>query len=256
LLLVFSQPAWAKSAESIVRRANNLYRQGSFSQAVGEYDKALVEKPDAAEPKFDKADSYYRLDDVNSAMGLYKQVAAETKNMNLVEKAKYNLGNSFFQQGVKQKDSNPQKALEDLKTGIECWRSVLDIDPKNEKAAGNIEVARLIIKDLIDRMNKQKQQDANQPQEPNKPQQNKQQQNQQQPATSDQQPAAKKQDANKPKEPNQPKEEKGEPNQQNNQRQFAPPDATAQQILNREEKQRKERQILERAQYQKVDKDW
>ena len=80
--------------------------------------------------------------------------------MKLVAKAKYNLGNCYFQHGSKQKDSDLQKSLEDLQTSIVCWRSAMEIDPENEKAAKNIEVARLIIKDIIDQLNKQKEQQA------------------------------------------------------------------------------------------------
>ena len=38
----------------------------------------------------------------------------------------------------------------------------MEIDPENEKAAKNIEVARLIIKDIIDQINKQKEQQQQQ----------------------------------------------------------------------------------------------
>jgi nucleoside-diphosphate-sugar epimerase len=114
------------------------------------------------------------------------------------------------------------------------WRPVLDIEPKNEKAAKNIEVARLIIKDIIDQINKQKQQDPNQPQASNQSQQ----QQQAQEASG--------------QDPNQSQEQKAEKQQEEK----AAPDATAQEILDKEQRQKQQRQILERARYQKVDKDW
>jgi len=67
-------------------------------------------------PKFNKANSYYRLDDLAKAMDLYGQVAAETKDMGLVAKAKYNTGNCYFQRGSKQRDSDLQKAMEELQS--------------------------------------------------------------------------------------------------------------------------------------------
>ena len=164
-------------------------------------------------------------------MNLYRQVAAESKDMNLVAKAKYNLGNCSFQQGSKQRDSNLQKAIEDMETAIAHWRGVLDIEPKNEKAAKNIEVARLTIKDILDQLkNQQQQQDPNQPQDPN---QSKQQQDQQQ----SQQPQG--QDPNRPQDPNQPQQQasKEDPNQpqqqpkQDDEQQKQACDVTAQEIL-------------------------
>jgi len=259
LLLVLSllQAARAESARTSVQQGNRLYAQGNFNEAISSYEQALLEKPQSREPKFNKANSYYRLDDLTEAMDLYKEVAAESKDMKLVTKSKYNLGNCFFQQGMKQRDSDLQKALEDLKTSITHWRGVLDIDPKNEKAAKNIEVARLIIKDIIDQINKQKQQDPNQPQDPNQGQSQQQQQQGSQ------------QDPNQPQDPNQSQQQQQaqeasgqDPNQsqeqqpEQQQQEKDAPDATAQEILDKEQDQKQQRQILQRAGYQKVDKDW
>lgn len=259
LVLPLLQAARAESARTSVRQGNQLYAQGNFSEAISTYEQALLEKPQAQEPKFNKANSYYRLDDLVEAIDLYKEVAAESKDMKLVTKAKYNLGNCFFQRGMKQRDSDLQKALEDLKTSITNWRGVLDIEPKNEKAAKNIEVARLIIKDIIDQINKQKQQDPNQPQDPNQGQSQQQQQQQQ----------GSQQNPNQPEDPNQSQQQQQaqetsgqDPNQsqeqqpEQQQEEKNAPDATAQEILDKEQDQKKQRQILQRAGYQKVDKDW
>ncbi|MHC4620319.1 MAG: tetratricopeptide repeat protein [Planctomycetota bacterium] len=164
LLLVFGslQAARGESVRTSVHQGNSLYSRGSFNEAIDKYEQALLEKPDAAEPKFNKANCYYRLDDLAKAMELYREVASESKDMNLVARARYNLGNCHFQQGLKQQDSNLEKALEGLKNSIGHWRQVLEIEPENEKAAKNIEVARLIIKDIIDQLNKQRQQQQQQ----------------------------------------------------------------------------------------------
>jgi tetratricopeptide (TPR) repeat protein len=256
LVLPAIDTARAESARTSVQQGNRLYAQANFDEAISSYEQALLEKPQAQEPKFNKANSFYRLDDLAEAIDLYKEVAAESKDMKLVTKAKYNLGNCFFQRGLKQRDSDLQKALEDLKTSITHWRGVLEIDPKNEKAAKNIEVARLIIKDIIDQINKQKQQDPNQPQDPNQGQTQQQQQQQ-----------GSQQDPNQPEDPNQSQQQAQEasgqdPNQsqeqkpEQQQQEKDAPDATAQEILDKEQDQKKQRQILQRAGYQKVDKDW
>ena len=251
LVLVTSQAAFADSARVSTTQGNKLYRQGNFNEAINSYDQALLDTPGALEPKFNQANSYYRLDDLGKAMDIYRQVAAESKDMKVVARAKYNLGNSYFQKGSKQKDSNLQKAIDDLKTAIGSWRGVLDIEPENKKAAKNIEVARLTIKDLLDQLNKQQQQqDPNQPQDPNQQQQqNQQQQNSQQDPNQPQQQQAAGQDPNQPQDPNQSQD------QQQRQQQVAP-DTRAQEILDKEQRQRKERQILQRGSWQKVEKDW
>ncbi len=249
----------------MLRQGNRLYGDNQFAEAVNKYNDALVEQPQAVEPKFNKANGYYRLDDLSEAMDLYQQVAAESKDMSLVAKAKYNLGNCYFQRGNKQRDSNLQKAVEDMQTSIAQWRQVLDLDPQNKKATRNIEVARLTIKDILDQIKKQ--------QEDQKKQQNQQDQQKQQQQNQGQQQNQPKprQDPNQPQDPNQsqksePKpdpnqsrqEQKPDQGQQNKQQEAqAVPDATAREIIDREQQQKKERELLrQRGQYQEVEKDW
>ena len=165
LLTAAAQPVRAESVGQVVNEGNKFYRQGQYKEAINEYDKVATESPEVVEPRFNKADGYFRLGDMQQAIDLYKAVAAESKDMKLVEKAKYNLGNCFFQQGTKQKDSDAQKAVDNMQSAIGWWRQALDIDPTDEKAAKNIEVARLTIKDIIDQINKQKQQQQQQQQQ-------------------------------------------------------------------------------------------
>ncbi len=162
LILLTMQTAWANSAQTSVLHGNTLFRQGNLTEAIKQYDQALLDQPQVMEPKFNKANCYYQLDDLAKAIDLYNEVAAESKDMKLVAGAKYNLGNCYFQRGSKQMDSDLQKALEDLQSSIVYWRQALDIEPENENAAKNIEVARLIIKDIIDQLNKQREQQQQQ----------------------------------------------------------------------------------------------
>jgi Ca-activated chloride channel family protein len=259
---ISANTARAESAHALVQEANKLYAKGNFNQAIDKYDQALVENSQALPPKFNKANSYYRLDDLAGAIDLYKEVAAESKDMSLVEKAKYNLGNCHFQKGTKQKDSDLQKAFDELQTSISYWRQVLDMNPENEKAARNIEVARLVIKDIIDQLNKQKEQ---QQQQQNQQDQQSGQSQQQQPQQGSEQDPNQPQQSEQQNEPNQPEQKQAESEQQKQQpaeqqkqeeQKYAMPDTTADEILDKEQQQRKQRQILDRARYQKVDKDW
>lgn len=261
LELTLLQFAQAQDAQESVRRGNKLYKQQQYNEAVEEYEQALIAMPESLVPKFNKANSYYRLDDLSEAIDTYRGVTAESKDMKLVTRGRYNLGNCYFQQGMKQRDSSPQKAIDDLKTGIGYWREVLDIEPENEKAAKNIEVARLLIKDIIDQINQQ--QDPNQPQDPNQSQQQQQQDQQKQNQGSDpnesEQQQQQGQDPNQPDEPNenqQQQQQQQEEEAKQDEQKTQPPDSTAQEILDKEQRQRKQRQLMQNARYQKVEKDW
>ncbi|MCU0915102.1 MAG: tetratricopeptide repeat protein [Planctomycetes bacterium] len=257
--------ARAPAARQMLQQGNRLYADSQFADAVNKYNDVLVEQPQAVEPRFNKANSYYRLDDLGEAMNLYQDVAAASKDMSLVAKAKYNLGNCYFQRGTKQRDSDLQKALEDMQTSIANWRQVLDLEPQNQKAARNIEVARLTIKDILDQMKQQQQQQGQQ----NQQDQQKQEQQQQKQGQQNQDTQKSGSDPNQPQDPNQapktePKpdpnearQEKAAPEQQKPQEARVAPDATAQEILDTEQRQKKEREMLQRnAQYRDVEKDW
>ena len=251
ILLVCSsaQRVTAGLNRTLVQRGNELYALGDYNEAIIRYDQVLAQRPEAAEPKFNKANSYYRLDNVAEAMEQYRGVAADSKDIKLIGKAKYNLGNSYFQRAMGQKDTAPQKALEDLKTSVGLWRQVLDLDSKNQNAAKNIEVARLTAKQIKDQADEQKQQsqDPNQPQDPN--------QSEQQPQDPNQSQQQQPQDPNQMQDPNQqqPQPQQSEEDEKEKQQ---PPDAKAQEILEKEQKERKQRQILQRARWKKVEKDW
>ena len=255
----------AESPRLLVHQANGLYQDGQYEQAIAGYDQALVENPEAVVPKFNQANSYFRLDDLSKAEELFKEVAVKSKDMDLVAKAKYNLGNTFFHQGLKQTDSNPKAAIADVNDAIRQWQSTLDLRPKDAQAARNIEVARLMVKDLLDRLKNQ--QDPNQPhqQDPNQPHQQQGQKQQQQ-----QQNGQQAQDPNHPQDPNQgqaqPKQQpqnrdpnEGQQSKQPQQMQepnIPDQDMTAQAILDQEQRNKKEREQRRQVQRMPVIKDW
>ncbi len=58
LAVMVTQAAFADSARSTTSAGNTLYKQGNFNEAINKYDQALVDVPEALEPKFNKANSY------------------------------------------------------------------------------------------------------------------------------------------------------------------------------------------------------
>ena len=276
LVLLAAAGARADSAREMLAEGNKLFAEAEYTEAINKYNEVLLENPRALEPKFNKANSYYRLDDLGEAIDLFQEVAAESKGMALVGKAKYNLGNCFFQRGSKQRDSDLQKAVEDMKTSIAHWRQVLEIEPENEKAARNIEVARLTIKDLLDQLKKQQENQQQQQQGQQDQQQQEQQgQGQQQTPPEGQGQPDSSPDPNEAQDPNQPQDaggpqdpnetqDKQEPQQQQQpqtqdqqqQKETVVPDSTAQEILDKEQRQKEQRRILQRTQTRKVEKNW
>ena len=154
--------AWADasglSARQLVARGNIAFGQGKYDQALDAYQQASVDQPDNPRIYFNKAAVDYQQQDYQKAIQAFETAAIKTKDLTLEAKCRYNLGQCHFQQGQKQQDSDLNKALSNYENSIQHYQAALKLDPKLDNAAYNIEVVRLIMKDLLDKIKKQQEQ--------------------------------------------------------------------------------------------------
>jgi len=130
LFVLMTGSVRAKSAKNQISEGNVQYQQGNYEQAVEAYEQVLRENPKNSEAQFNKANALYRQKEFDAAIDSYQKAAVQSKNTDLISKAKYNLGNSYFNRGLKQ-ENDPQKAIESFESGIDCWRQVQQLRPDN-----------------------------------------------------------------------------------------------------------------------------
>ena len=255
IIILLAANVSAESARSLVEKGNQLYADRQFDSAIEIYAQAAEDAPKSPVPEFNTANSLYRLESFNDAIDRYKQVAAGSSDKRIVADAKYNLGNSFFQKALKNQQTEPEKTLEDMKTSIGYFRDVLDIDSANQNAAQNIEVAKAAYKQIEEQQ--QQQQDQQQENKDGDNQDEQEQDEQQQQDSQDNQDKSEQQQGEQ-QDQQQPQDQQQQDQQQPQEPKEQPmaPDATAQQILDKEKQQKKERQILQSLGFQKVEKDW
>ena len=190
-----------KQERNFVSQGNALYRQKRYAEAETMYKKALSFSPNSEVARFNLASALIRQagsTDANNgntplsdAMQLLTDLEANAQNMQIVEKAAYDLGNLAFNQ------QNYQGA-------IDHYKNALRKNPDNDKARENLRLAQ------------KKLEEQNKNQDKNKDQQNKDQnkdQNQQNKNNQDQN--KDKKDDNKDKQqPDQPKDQKKDQNNQ------------------------------------------
>lgn len=138
-----TMPLFAASPSKLVEEGNRLYRKGKYNEANQSYEKAAVDIPESPEIYFNKGNAYLAQGDMEKARELFRQAAQKATEVKLEARAKYNLGNLTFQEAVKYQDNDLQKALSKLEESARFYREVLDLDPSDEDAKYNIEVARL-----------------------------------------------------------------------------------------------------------------
>ncbi|MHC1741805.1 MAG: tetratricopeptide repeat protein [Syntrophobacteraceae bacterium] len=149
-------PCWtgAESAASLVNTGNAHYAAGEFDKALEAYEKALSEQPDAGEILFNKGNALFRKGEFDKAREAYRAAALHTKDPALEASAHYNLGNAVFEDGRKLLESDPQKAISQWGESVRHFHDALRIDPSHREAAQNMEMVRISMKDLADRLKK------------------------------------------------------------------------------------------------------
>lgn len=149
-------PCWtrAESGRSLVNSGNELYTAGELDKALEAYEKALSEQPDAAEILFNKGNVLFRKGEFDKAREAYQAAALRTKEPGLEASAHYNLGNAVFEEGRKLLESDPRKALTQWGESVRHFQDALRVDPNLRDAAQNLEMVRISMKDLADRLKK------------------------------------------------------------------------------------------------------
>lgn len=158
VMLAGSTPVLADSAGKLVRRGNDSFDRGDLDRAAEYYELASVKIPESPIVEFNLGNVEYMRGDFAAARGRFEEAALKSRDLSLEAQALYNIGNCAFRQGQRQADSDLEKALEFFKESVEYYSAALEKEPGMPDAAHNLEVARLVIKDLLDAIKKQQEQ--------------------------------------------------------------------------------------------------
>ncbi len=182
------QPYTTKRERNLIREGNTAYKEKRFADAEVLYRKALEEVPSSETARFNLAASLIRQGgsaDPNSgnnplkaATEILQQLAKDAADINIAEKAYYNLGNMAFNN-------------QDYASSIELYKNALRKVPGDDRARENLRLAQLKRQEQQDQQQNQQNQDQQQQQQDqqqqNQDQQQQQNQDQQQNQNQDQQ---------------------------------------------------------------------
>lgn len=173
-LLSFSAVTFAWGEEEpaeLVARANRLYGEEKFDKAELLYKDAQKVLPESPEINFNLGAVLYQQENYDEAEEYFSRaLESADASRQLRKRALYNFGNCAFQRGDKLLDSDLQKALESYRLSILRYQDVAsrdefasaERDGKEDKteqdARFNIGVARLKIKDILDKLKQQEEQ--------------------------------------------------------------------------------------------------
>jgi Ca-activated chloride channel family protein len=117
---------------SDINQGNNLYYKGQYDAAANKYIKS-IKKNNNPIALFNLGDTLYRQGKYSESSLAFAQLTQEAGNIRIKQKAFYNMGNASFRQ-------------EDYQQAVDLYEDALKIDPKDEDARYNLELAKKLLK--------------------------------------------------------------------------------------------------------------
>lgn len=128
LALLLSLPAGAQSQKQTIKEGNDAYKKAKYDSAAMQYSKVLQKDPDNVTAQYNLGNALYKADKKEEAIGAYEKSAGKLDKP--VEKS-----NAYYNKGVVYQ--NDQKLAE----CIEAYKNALKLDPDNEDARHNLQLA-------------------------------------------------------------------------------------------------------------------
>ena len=164
LVLMIGAPVWGEAPpHELVASANKALAKGAYDEALAGYEQAAKSLPDSPELAYNRGVTYYRKGELDKATEQFTK-ALLTRDLSLEAKVKFNLGNCAYADALK-KQSDLKVALERLGLAIGHYKDAIEANPEDRDARANMEMAQLLMKDLLDKQKQEqeKQKPASQP---------------------------------------------------------------------------------------------
>jgi Ca-activated chloride channel family protein len=143
-------------------RAYRDYKKGNYKESRSEYERLLEKKPDDPKLSYNAGASAYREGAYDAAAKAFSN-ATKAPELDLQEKAYYNLGNSNYRLGGEQ--TAPDKKMAVWHEAVQNYESALKLNPQDADAQFNHDLVKKELEKL-----KQQQQQKNQDKNDNKDQ--------------------------------------------------------------------------------------
>ena len=159
LCLICSAFVGAAGSDEAVEGLNRMVERGQFADAALGFEAELEAEDDLrrrALISYNLGVALYSSGSYDGAREAFEEASLLARDLSLEAKATLNLGNSYVQAAQERSaEGDLQASAESLEAAISAYRRVLAIDPEDLRAARNIEVARMVLKGVIDEIEKQ-----------------------------------------------------------------------------------------------------
>ncbi|MCL2689737.1 MAG: tetratricopeptide repeat protein [Chitinispirillia bacterium] len=134
-------PVCADEVRKLNRRANKLYSQGKYDEALKLYEEAMLLDPQDNKLRMNRGSALYRLGEMDEAESSYIGSLSQTDKKTLAD-AHYNLGNILYRQGEHLKrDGDFSTARSKYSQALENYVETLKLRPNDKDAKWNLQLA-------------------------------------------------------------------------------------------------------------------
>ncbi|THB79233.1 MAG: VWA domain-containing protein [Desulfobulbaceae bacterium] len=172
LLLVLSSAVFGTVSPGQVygSAGDQLYREGSYGEAQKLYQADFVKHPERFELLYNAGSAAYRHGEYEQAIESF-QSALQTDQVELQEKAYYNLGNAHYRNGESTLHTNPSATIDAWEASLASYQNSLGFNPENRNALHNYQLVEKKLEQLK-RLQSEQQQPEPQQQPPQNENQN------------------------------------------------------------------------------------
>jgi len=153
---------FASGSRENILKGNKSYNAAQYDTAIQYYDQYAVTNPESPYTTFNKGLAFFRKEDYVNARKEFQDASSKSKEIKIEAQASYNLGNCAFMQASREADSDLEKAIQFYYESIDFYSRSLELDPKLAEAAYNLEITRLILKNMLDKQKEQQEQNKEQ----------------------------------------------------------------------------------------------
>lgn len=147
----FYLPCFAENSAGLVSRANRLYGQKKYDEAVKLYNEAQIKSPDSCEINYNIGIAQYKKEDYASAIGSFEKATASRDKI-LEARANFNIGNSKYKLGKLKENTELKETVSLLRQSLDYYKRAIELNSKDDDARVNHELVEKELKMLLDKL--------------------------------------------------------------------------------------------------------
>jgi tetratricopeptide (TPR) repeat protein len=147
----FCSFSFADDNIGIVGRANSLYRQKKYDEAITLYNQAQIKSPDSCEINYNIGLAQYKKGEYNQAVSFFEK-ATFSKDTILESKANFNIANSKYKLGKLKENTELKETIRLLRQALDYYKRAIELNPKDRDPKINHELVERELKILLDKL--------------------------------------------------------------------------------------------------------